>query len=101
MHPRQLHRLAFKMCGAASAALNLRGRCIDERWLPLITHGRRKAAEAKGTAAWKVATRYRKISQALQAYAAMTASASLGAVRDVTRIQRYPVSVTGRRSSVK
>jgi dihydroxy-acid dehydratase len=49
---------------------------------------RRKAMEAKGSAAWKPATRNRKVSQALQAYAAMTTSASRGAVRDVTKIQK-------------
>jgi dihydroxy-acid dehydratase len=49
---------------------------------------RRKAMEAKGSAAWKPATRDRKVSQALQAYAAMTTSASRGAVRDVTKIQK-------------
>jgi dihydroxy-acid dehydratase len=46
------------------------------------------ATEAKGAAAWKPATRNRKVSQALQAYAAMTTSASRGAVRDVSRIQK-------------
>jgi dihydroxy-acid dehydratase len=51
-------------------------------------HARRKAVEAKGAAAWKPATRNRKVSQALQAYAAMTTSASRGAVRDVSRIQK-------------
>lgn len=49
---------------------------------------RRKAMEAKGSAAWKPATRDRKVSQALQAYAAMTTSAARGAVRDVSRIQK-------------
>jgi dihydroxy-acid dehydratase len=49
---------------------------------------RRKAAEAKGSAAWKPATRDRKISKALQAYAATTTSAARGAVRDVTQIQK-------------
>ena len=50
---------------------------------------RRKATEAKGSAAWKpAAARVRKVSQALQAYAAMTTSASRGAVRDVSRIQK-------------
>jgi dihydroxy-acid dehydratase len=49
---------------------------------------RRKAAEAKGSAAWKPATRDRKVSPALQAYAAMATSASRGAVRDVSRIQK-------------
>jgi dihydroxy-acid dehydratase len=49
---------------------------------------RRKAAEAKGAAAWKPATRNRKVSKALQAYAAWTTSAARGAVRDVTQIHR-------------
>ena len=49
---------------------------------------RRKAAEAKGSAAYKPAARARKVSQALQAYAAMTTSAARGAVRDVSRIQK-------------
>jgi dihydroxy-acid dehydratase len=49
---------------------------------------RREAAEAKGAAAWKPATRERKVSKALQAYAAMATSASRGAVRDLTQIQR-------------
>ena len=49
---------------------------------------RRKAMEAKGAAAWKPATRDRKVSPALQAYAAMTTSAHRGAVRDVKQILR-------------
>jgi dihydroxy-acid dehydratase len=49
---------------------------------------RRKAEEAKGAAAWKPAKRDRKVSKALQAYAASTTSASRGAVRDVTQIQK-------------
>jgi dihydroxy-acid dehydratase len=49
---------------------------------------RRKAMEAKGPTAWKPAARNRKVSQALQAYAAMTTSAARGAVRDVTQIQK-------------
>jgi dihydroxy-acid dehydratase len=49
---------------------------------------RRKTMEAKGSAAWKPATRDRRVSKALQAYAAMATSASRGAVRDLTRIQK-------------
>jgi len=49
---------------------------------------RRAAMEAKGADAWKPAARARKVSKALQAYAAMTTSAARGAVRDVSRIQR-------------
>jgi len=49
---------------------------------------RRKAMEAKGTAAWKPVARERKVSKALQAYAAMATSAARGAVRDVSLIQK-------------
>jgi dihydroxy-acid dehydratase len=44
--------------------------------------------EAKGPGEWKPAKpRPRKVSAALQAYAAMTTSAARGAVRDVSQIQ--------------
>jgi dihydroxy-acid dehydratase len=49
---------------------------------------RRKVVEAKGAAAWKPVARDRKVSQALHAYAAMTTSASRGAVRDVSQIRQ-------------
>jgi dihydroxy-acid dehydratase len=49
---------------------------------------RRAAMEAKGAAAWQPATRQRKVSTALQAYAALTTSASRGAVRDVGQLKR-------------
>ncbi|MDB5393062.1 MAG: dihydroxy-acid dehydratase, partial [Rhodospirillales bacterium] len=42
---------------------------------------RRAAMEAKDAAAWKPATRTRKVSAALRAYAALTTSAARGAVR--------------------
>ncbi len=48
---------------------------------------RRSAMEAKGADAWKP-NRQRVVSQALQAYALMTTSASRGAVRDVSQIKR-------------
>ncbi len=48
---------------------------------------RRRAMKAKGAGAWKPAARDRKVSQALQAYAALATSASRGAVRDVAQIQ--------------
>jgi dihydroxy-acid dehydratase len=50
---------------------------------------RRKAMAAKGPAAWKPAVRKRKISKALQAYAALTTSAARGAVRDLSQLQQY------------
>ncbi len=49
---------------------------------------RRAAMEAKGDKAWQPAERTRHVSQALQAYAAMTTSASRGAVRDVSQLKR-------------
>ena len=48
---------------------------------------RRVAQEARGDAAWTPATRERHVSQALRAYAAMTTSASTGAVRDVSQVE--------------
>ncbi|MBF0282468.1 MAG: dihydroxy-acid dehydratase [Zetaproteobacteria bacterium] len=49
---------------------------------------RREAMVAKGGQAWKPVDRQRVVSQALQAYAAMTTSADRGAVRDISKIQR-------------
>ena len=50
---------------------------------------RRSAMEAKGDLAWQPANaRPRKVSIALQAYAAMTTSAARGAVRDVSQLKR-------------
>ena len=47
---------------------------------------RRAAMDARGAAAWKPVSRERHVSPALQAYAAMTTSASRGAVRDVDQL---------------
>ncbi len=49
---------------------------------------RRAAMEAKGSDAWKPVDRQRQVSNALKAYAAMTTSASRGAVRDVSQLER-------------
>ncbi len=50
---------------------------------------RRQAMDAKGAGAWKPAgPRTRKVSPALRAYAALTTSAAMGAVRDVTQVER-------------
>ncbi|CAN7695533.1 MULTISPECIES: dihydroxy-acid dehydratase [Duganella] len=49
---------------------------------------RRAAMEAKGDAAWKPVNRERYVSQALQAYAALTTSADRGAVRDLSQLKR-------------
>jgi dihydroxy-acid dehydratase len=49
---------------------------------------RRTKMENKGKHAWKPENRERHISPALRAYAAMTTSASRGAVRDVSQIEK-------------
>ena len=49
---------------------------------------RRAAMEAKGNKAWKPENRERVVSSALKAYAAMTTSASRGAVRDVSQLEK-------------
>lgn len=49
---------------------------------------RRAAMEAKGDEAWQPIKREREVSLALQAYAALTTSASKGAVRDLEQLKR-------------
>ncbi len=49
---------------------------------------RRIAMNERGKAAWKPESRERVVSPALRAYAAMTTSASRGAVRDVSQVER-------------
>ena len=48
---------------------------------------RRERMDAMGQAAWKPRNRQRQVSEALRAYAAMTTSASRGAVRDVSQLE--------------
>lgn len=48
---------------------------------------RRARMEALGAAAWQPLKRRRRVSAALQAYAAQTTSAARGAVRDVSQVQ--------------
>ena len=49
---------------------------------------RRAVMETKGDLAWQPVKRERKVSLALQAYAALTTSASKGAVRDLEQLKR-------------
>jgi dihydroxy-acid dehydratase len=49
---------------------------------------RRAAMESKAAGAWKPENRHRVVSPALRAYAAMTTSASRGAIRDVSQVER-------------
>jgi dihydroxy-acid dehydratase len=70
-------------------AIDIPGRSIELLVSDEELAHRRAAMEAKGDAAWApVHPRPRKISAALQAYAAMTTSAARGAVRDVTQLKR-------------
>jgi dihydroxy-acid dehydratase len=55
---------------------------------------RRETIEARGPAAWQPPERPRKVSPALQAYAALTTSAARGAVRDVGQLTRAPRTAT-------
>ena len=49
---------------------------------------RRADMDAKGTAGWKAGPRPRKVTGALRAYAALATSASKGAVRDVSQVEK-------------
>ncbi|MET0091256.1 MAG: dihydroxy-acid dehydratase [Candidatus Thiodiazotropha sp.] len=49
---------------------------------------RRERMLARGAQAWKPVNRDRVVSQALQAYAALTTSAARGAVRDLSQLQK-------------
>src|SRR5207253_1390474 len=49
---------------------------------------RRAAMDAKGKQGWQPGPRQRKVTAALEAYAALTTSAARGAVRDVSQVKR-------------
>ncbi len=71
-----------------SIEIDIPNRCIrlaipDEELV-----ARRVAMAAKGKAAWKPVDRERQVSAALRAYAALATSASRGAVRDVSQIEK-------------
>ena len=70
-------------------AIDIPNRTIELRVSDDELARRRAAIEAKGDAAWQPAKeRPRMVSQALQAYAAMTTSAARGAVRDISQLKR-------------
>jgi len=69
---------------------NIPGRSVNLLIDDAELQRRRDAMNARGLNAWKPLTRDRKVSQALQAYGALATSASRGAVRDVSQIQRVP-----------
>ncbi|MBL3588206.1 MAG: dihydroxy-acid dehydratase [gamma proteobacterium endosymbiont of Lamellibrachia anaximandri] len=53
-----------------------------------ILSARRQEMEQQGSAAWQPQNRQRPVSQALQAYAALTTSAAQGAVRDLSQLKK-------------
>ena len=63
-------------------------RTINLRVTDAELAARRAAMEAKGDAAWLPVNRDRYVSQALQAYAALTTSADRGAVRDLSQLKK-------------
>ncbi|MYM87738.1 dihydroxy-acid dehydratase [Rugamonas sp. FT82W] len=68
--------------------IDIPNRTISLRISDADLAARRAAMEAKGGDAWKPVNRERYVSQALQAYAALTTSADRGAVRDLSQIKR-------------
>ena len=62
-------------------------RAISVRLTEAQLAERRAKQQARGAAAWTPVDRQRPVSQALKAYAALTTSASRGAVRDVSRVR--------------
>jgi len=68
--------------------IDIPNRTIDVAIDNSVLADRRAAMIAKGDKAWKPVNRDRVVSNALKAYAAMTTSASRGAVRDVSQLEK-------------
>jgi len=68
--------------------IDIPNRTIDVRVDDATLDARRVAMEAKGDDAWKPVNRERVVSQALWSYAALTTSASRGAVRDINQLKK-------------
>ncbi|PVX38039.1 dihydroxy-acid dehydratase [Janthinobacterium sp. 78] len=68
--------------------INIPERSINLRVTDTELAARRAAMEAKGDDAWLPVKRERYVSQALQAYAALTTSADRGAVRDLSQLKK-------------
>jgi len=68
--------------------IDIPNRSINLRISDATLAARRAAMEAKGADAWQPVDRERYVSQALQAYAALTTSADRGAVRDLSQLKR-------------
>ena len=68
--------------------IDIPARTINLRVTPEVLAQRRTVMEARGHDAWQPVNRDRFVSQALQAYAALTTSADRGAVRDLSQLKR-------------
>ncbi|HWW69332.1 MAG TPA: dihydroxy-acid dehydratase [Duganella sp.] len=68
--------------------IDIPNRTINLRISDADLAARRQVMEAKGGDAWQPVNRERYVSQALQAYAALTTSADRGAVRDLSQLKR-------------
>ena len=68
--------------------IDIPARTINLRVSAEVLAHRRAQMEERGPDAWKPQNRQRVVSQALQAYAALTTSADRGAVRDLTQLHR-------------
>jgi dihydroxy-acid dehydratase len=68
--------------------IDIRQRSIELLVDAAVLERRRLDMLAKGSAAWTAEGRARPVSQALQAYAALTTSAARGAVRDLDQVRR-------------
>jgi dihydroxy-acid dehydratase len=68
--------------------IDIPARTINLRVSDADLAARRAAMEARGQDAWQPVGRERYVSQALQAYAALTTSADRGAVRDLGQLKR-------------
>jgi dihydroxy-acid dehydratase len=67
-------------------AIDIPSRRIELLVDPATLAERRRAMESRGAGAWQPRTRQRPVSAALRAYAALTTSASNGAVRDLSQL---------------
>ena len=68
--------------------IDIPNRVIKADVSDIVLAVRRAAMEAKGDDAWQPVGRERKVSLALKAYAALTTSASKGAVRDLEQLKK-------------
>ena len=71
-----------------SIEIDIPGRRIHLAVSDEVLQQRRAAMQARGAQAWKPVNRQRVVSTALRAYAAMTTSADMGAVRNVDQLER-------------